>query len=151
MAILINFLHIVRGEGGAAYAISVDGNLYAGAAYWTSPPPSSLCLRAPSLQPPVSLRDKTSQKKFSIKTKTSPSKKKQQNNKQITKFQPIKTSTQKTALRLRHCNHLSLSGTKCKETARKINKQKQPQENQNKKQPPPPKKKHHNKQNNPQK
>ena len=62
MAILINFLHIVRGEGGAAYAISVDGNLYAGAAYWTSPPPSSLCLRAPSLQPPVSLKDKTSQK-----------------------------------------------------------------------------------------
>merc|ERR1712173_88560 len=79
-------------------------------------------------------------KKFSIKTKTSPSKKKQQNNKQITKFQPIKTSTQKTALRLRHCNHLSLSGTKCKETARKINKQKQPQENQ-KKTPPPQKKK----------
>ena len=62
MAILINFLHTVRGEG-AAYAISVDGNLYAGAAYWTSPPPSSLCLQAPSLQPPVSLKDKTSQKR----------------------------------------------------------------------------------------
>ena len=51
------------GGEGAAYAISVDGNLYAGAAYWTSPPPSSLCLQAPSLQPPVSLKDKTSQKR----------------------------------------------------------------------------------------
>ena len=68
MAILINFLHIVRGEG-AAYAISVDGNLYAGAAYWTSPPPSSLCLQAPSLQPPVSLKDKTSQKTKEKKTR----------------------------------------------------------------------------------
>ena len=56
-----------RGEG-AAYAISVDGNLYAGAAYWTSPPPSSLCLQAPSLQPPVSLKDKTSQKTKEKKT-----------------------------------------------------------------------------------
>ena len=68
MAILINFLHTVRGEG-AAYAISVDGNLYAGAAYWTSPPPSSLCLQAPSLQPPVSLKDKTSQKNERKKTR----------------------------------------------------------------------------------
>ena len=56
------------GGEGAAYAISVDGNLYAGAAYWTSPPPSSLCLQAPSLQPPVSLKDKTSQKTKEKKT-----------------------------------------------------------------------------------
>ena len=105
MAILINFLHTVRGEG-AAYAISVDGNLYAGAAYWTSPPPSSLCLQAPSLQPPVSLKDKTSQKTKEKKTrkktfKTKTFQKPQKNMK--------KKNKNTNAFTICQCNHLPLS------------------------------------------